>query len=170
MVMGSPHHRFSLGPNNKGAMTMSQQNFMALAFQDNLKRNPDLFTIDIEQHEKNVREHSEEMAKANPPKPQSEYEEYRQLRGRLHELEQRAQHTTVYFNNISGTVDALENRLDDAEKNVKDTLKAGNELAERHAKYVVERLQGELADAKKELRRARTQREYGAKNLEAFNQ
>jgi hypothetical protein len=170
VVMGQPITTFYLQTTSEGATTMSDANFMALAFKENLKKNPDLFTFDIEQHDKNMREHSEKMAKLNPPKPANPYEEYKQLRGRLYQLQQGVQNTTIYFNNISGTVSQLEQLVDGAKRNEKASAEAGNVLAEKHAKHVIDRLAREFADAKKERRRALTQKEGAEQLLAAFDQ
>jgi hypothetical protein len=127
-----------------------KQNYMEMFFADNLKKNPQDFMFT----DKNLPEFEETMQKrraadaaANPTKPVSHYEEYKQLRGRLHQLEQYAANTAIYFTGIAGSITLIEKNIKNAEQEKQYAFRAGNNVAERNWENALPRMKDELADA-----------------------
>ena len=106
----------------------------------------------------------------NPPKPQNPYEEYRQLRGRLYQLEQAVEHSTTYFTNIEGNVALLQQNLQHTERSKNQALNVGNVRSERNTDHTIARLKEELFDVQKDFRRAKNNKERAAEALKAFDQ
>ncbi len=149
---------------------MSDFNFAAIAFKANLEKNPDLMAFDSVAFEKHQAARRVAAAKLNPPKPVTPYEEYRQLRGSLRQLEQNAAAIAIYFTNITGNVALIEKNIKNAELEKQYAFRAGNNSLERNWENALPRMKDELADATKELKRAKAQKEHAATALAAFDQ
>jgi hypothetical protein len=153
---------------------MSEHNYAGLLFKTNLEQHPEVFIINdatIAEVEQKAKEMRAERDVVNPPKPANPYEEFRQLRGTLRQLEQNVNNTAIYATSIAGNVALIEKNIQNAAFNQQHAFKSGNERAEINCKNAVTRLKDdELAEAQKELKRAKTQMERAAKALAAFDQ
>ena len=150
-----------------------EANYFGLAATAQIKARPqdfivtDEIVVKVEQTAKKVREARD---LANPPKPQNAYDEYRQLRGRLNQLERGVENSVIYFTNIEGNVAQLQQNLKDAEQRKNQALKVGNNRFEKNVDHTISRLKVDLADAQKELKAAKANKEGAAETLEAFDQ
>jgi hypothetical protein len=148
-------------------------NYMNLFFKENLKNRPQDFIINDEvvaEVEETAKKMRAKRAAANPPTPANPYEEFRQLRGRLYQLEQNAKNSAIYCENIAGNVAFIEKNIKNAEGNQQHAFKSGNERAERNLKDAISRMKDELVEAQKELKRAKGHKEHCAKAFAAFDQ
>jgi predicted RNase H-like nuclease (RuvC/YqgF family) len=130
---------------------------------------PELITVDFVQHEATAKAAREARDLANPPKPEPAQVEYDGLLHRLFNLTEAAQNTEIYANNIAGNVKQLENQLDAAIKQKKRYAEAGNERAARNGEHHIQRLERELADQEKDLKRAKNNSANAARALKAFD-
>lgn len=150
-----------------------QRNYMEMFCADQLKKNSQDFMFtdkNLPEFEENLKKRRVADAALNPIKPVSHYEEYKQLRGRLHQLEQQAEHTAIYFTNIAGSITLIEKNIKNAEQEKQYAFRAGNSSLERNWENALPRMKDELADASKELKRAKAQKERAATALAAFDQ
>jgi MFS superfamily sulfate permease-like transporter len=145
-------------------------NYAGMAFKANLDKNPDLMALDVATFEQRQAARRVEDAKATPSKPVNHYEEYKQLRGRLHQLEQYAANTAIYFTGIAGSITLMEKNIKNVEQEKQYAFIAGNNNAARSWEGALPRMKDELADASKELKRAKAQKEQAATALAAFDQ
>ena len=146
---------------------------MLLAFRQNLKERPQDFIITDEDHSTERKENYcplQEDGSANPPKPQNTYEEYKQLGARLYQLKRELEYLTTRSEQLAGNVSLIESNLETTEANSKAASSAGNFRGEDSYKVSAQRLKGELADTKEELRKARIYKERAKEALEAFDQ
>lgn len=151
---------------------MSEHNLAGLIFKTNLEKHPEVFTINentVKSCEETARKVRAAHDEANPPKPVSAWEEYRQLRGTLHKLQQAAEGTAIYASNIAGNVALIEKNIKDAEHSRGNAFTIGNLVGERTYENRITRMKDELADAQKELRRAKKNKEHAAAALAAFD-
>lgn len=133
-----------------------------------LERDPDLFTIDLEKHEQNMKQMRAERDAANPPRSEGPAEELRKLRGELFKLTERAKSTEVYANNKAGEVKLLLSHIEEALKQKKKAADGGNLLAERNYEHTIARLENERADAEKEFKRAQRVSAQSARELKEW--
>ena len=145
-------------------------NYAGMAFKANLDTDPDLMTFDAATLEKHQAARRIADAKANPSAPVSHYEEYKQLRGTLRQLEQYAANTAIYFTNIAGSITLIEKNIKNAEQEKQYAFRAGNNHAAQNWENALPRMKDELADASKELKRAKDEKERAATALAAFDQ
>jgi hypothetical protein len=149
---------------------MSQENYAALQFRANLERDPELMSLDLDTFEQTLKEKRASEATLNPIKPVSQWEEFRQLRGTLHTLEQDAANSAIYFTNIAGNVALIEKNIKTAEQDKRNTFKAGNFRGEKTYENTLSRFEDELVDAQTELKRAKANKEACAKAFATFDQ
>jgi MFS superfamily sulfate permease-like transporter len=146
-------------------------NYAGMAFKANLDADPDLMAFDGATFEKKLAARRVAEAKANPSKPPVDpYQEYKQLRGTLRQLEQYAANTAIYFTNIAGTLALIETNVKRVEQEKQYAFRAGNNVAVMNWENALPRMRDELADASKELKRAKAEKEHAAKVLAAFDQ
>ncbi len=133
---------------------------------------PSLMTVDFAQVEQKAAENRKARDLANPnfggPIPPAQVE-YDGLLHRLFNLTESAKNTEIYANNIAGNVKQLEDQLDAAIKQKKRYAEAGNERATRNGEHHIQRLERELADQEKDLKRAKNNGANAARALKAFD-
>jgi hypothetical protein len=151
--------------------TMSEENYMGLAFKANLEQNPDLMKFDSVAFEKQQAAHRVAEAKLNPPKPEpSVQQELNRLRGQLFSLEQNAKAYEQLVNNASGNVREFERRLTVMLKSKKEYEDAGNLLAARSYEHQIRGLETELADARDSLGKNRLYNKGAIRELRTWQQ
>lgn len=128
-----------------------------------------LITVNLADVEKSAKERREFFEKANPPKPEPAQVELNKLRSQLFSLQQAVKNTEIYANNKAGEVELLEQRLAEALKKKNEYGGAGNLLAERACEHSVQRLEGELVDAKKEYTIAKHRSAQATRALRTFD-
>ena len=89
---------------------------------------------------------------------------------RLYQLKRELEYVTTRSEQLAGNVALIESNLETTEANSKAASSAGNFEARTVHKVSAQRLKGELADAKEELRKARIYKERAKEALEAFDQ
>lgn len=132
---------------------------------------PKLLTVDFAEIERKQKERRAFLDKNNPSPEQRvpAQQELNKLRGQLFSLQQAVESTETYVNNIAGTVELLEQRLEKALKEKKRYAEAGNLRAERGAERAVEQLESELDDAKRELTFAKQRSVNATRALKNFD-
>ena len=150
-----------------------ESNYFGLAATQLIKARPEDFIVTDEtvaQLEQTAKQMRDDRDRTNPPKPQNAYDEYRQLRARLYQLERGVENSATYFTNIEGNVALIQVNLKDAEQRKKQAFNGGNTRFEKNVDHTIDRLKEELVEAQKELRRAKRNKEGAAEALEAFDQ
>jgi hypothetical protein len=148
-------------------------NYAALAFAENLKRNPDLFEniTNPEKLNKQLADSAKERqaldAKNAVHRKDSPRAEYNKLRKELFDAQEWAKHAEIYANDKAGVVKLLEQRINDLIKQKKAAV--DNPLAERNCEHQIQLLETELLDAKAEFNRAKVQSGNAARGLKNFS-
>jgi hypothetical protein len=148
---------------------MSERNILGLAFKANLEKNPDIFTFDEKKFEATQKKLRTERDKQSGGVRQPNlHAEYHQLRTQLYQLRQTAENAEVYRNNIAGTVQNLEERINSALANKKKASAEDRLGDERYLERIIVQLESELFDANKELKRAEQQNASATRALQKF--
>jgi len=149
---------------------MSEENYYSIARQVLLERDPNIFTINITEHEQRMKEMRAKRDAAAPAPGQADLrKEYNQLRQRLFDLEQNAKTFEIRTNEAAGKVRLLEQRINDLLKLKKEAAEAGNLRGERTYERGIQSLETELLDAQEEFRKNKHWSNQAARALRDFD-
>lgn len=156
---------------------MSQENYMGLAFSENLKKNPDFFNLDgLDKQLAEVRKTVQAVDAKNTKRRQDATgenlprAEFNRLRKQLYDLQQNCKCYEIRVNEAAGQVKLLENNIEGLLRRKKAASAEGQLGEERVCEHQIELLETESLDARDNLTRQQRHNHGAVRELKVWKQ